>query len=262
MGLWLRGAFLALVAWFAAFGPARADDLQRILDGGVIRIGVCLSAEPAGFRDGEGQPRGYDVDIATLLATELGVKLELVEVTGSTRVPQLIAGAIDVIACNITATTERARTIDFSFPYLRTGIKLLVQRNSGIRGFGDIGDRIFVVGRGTTGETMARERAPDAELTFVENPGDAVLIMRQGQAVAYVEDSLTVDYIAATFPDQLEALPEVYSSDAICFGVRKGNPDLLRWLDLFASIYVSSGKYTETYAKWWGGPPPTLTPVW
>jgi len=243
--------------------PARADDLQRILDAGTLRAGVCLTAEPAGYRDGENIPRGYDVDMAGLLAEGLGVKLELVEVTGPTRMPQLLSGAIDVIICNITATPERAKSIDFSFPYLRTGIKLLVQRNAGIAGFDDIGaDRSLIVGRGTTGEAMAKARAPEAGFIYVENPGDAILLLRQGEADAYVEDSLAIDYIAKAYPDLLEALPEVYSSDAICFGIRKGNPDFLRWLDLFASIYVSSGKYAEIYGKWWGEPPPALTPVW
>ena len=137
-----------------------------------------------------------------------------------------------------------------------------MQRNSGIRSFEDIGSRRLVVGRGTTGETMGRQRAPDAQLIFVESPGDAALLMRQGQADAYVEDSLTVDYIAAAYPDQVEVLPEIYSSDAICFGIRKANPELLRWLDLFASTYVSSGRYEATYAKWWGEAPPVLTPIW
>ncbi len=259
---WLKAVPLGLVVWVASWGATQADDLQRIIAAGAIKVGVCLSAEPAGFRDSDGMPRGYDVDVATQLAAALEVNLDLVEVTGATRMPQLLSGMIDVIACNITATTERARVIDFSFPYLRTGIKLLVQRGSGIRSLEDIGNRRLVVGRGTTGETMARQRAPDAELIFVENPGDATLLMRQGQADAYVEDSLTVDYIAAAFPSQLEVLPETYSSDAICFGIRKGNPDLLRWLDLFASTYVSSGKYEATYGKWWGEAPPVLTPIW
>jgi polar amino acid transport system substrate-binding protein len=262
MKSWLKGLVLGLVACVVPLGAAQADDLQRILSAGSIKVGVCLSAEPAGFRDGEGMPRGYDVDVANQLADALGVDLELVEVTGATRMPQLLSGMIDVIACNITATTERAREIDFSFPYLRTGIKLLVQRGSSIRSFEDIGDRRLIVGRGTTGEIMGRQRAPEAQLTFVESPGDATLLMRQGQADAYIEDSLTVDYIAAAFPDQLEVLPGIYSSDAICFGIRKGSPELLRWLDLFASTYVSSGQYGATYAKWWGEAPPVLTPIW
>ena len=53
-----------------------------------------------------------------------------------------------------------------------------VQRRSGIRGFEDIGSQIrLIVGRGTTGETMARQRVPDAQFIFVESPGDAMLLM-------------------------------------------------------------------------------------
>ena len=70
------------------------------------------------------------------------------------------------------------------------------------------------------------------------------------------------DYLAKAYPDLFESLPDTYSHDAIALGIRKGNPDFLRWLDMFTSIYVSSGKYAETYGKWWGGEPPVLNPVW
>ena len=254
---------LIIVVLIAGLGASRADDLQRILDAGVVRVGVCLGAEPAGFRDSEGNPRGYDVEVASLMAEALGVDIDIVEVTGATRMPDLIAGRIDVIACNITATTERARSIAFSAPYLRTGIKLLVQRSAGIAGFEDIGPQTrFVVGRGTTGETQAKERAPDAQFIYVEDPGDATLLMHLGKGDVYIEDSLVIDYIAKARPAELEALPQTYSFDAICFGIRHGNPDFLRWLDLFASIYVSSGKYAEVYGRWWGGEPPPLVAIW
>jgi polar amino acid transport system substrate-binding protein len=254
---------LIAVALAGAAAPVRADDLQRILDAGTIRIGVCLDAEPTGYRDSEGNPLGYDIDVAGQVASELGVELELVQVTIASRIPDLVAGRVDIVACNITATTERAKTIDFSYPYLRTAIKLVVQRDSGIAGFADIvaGTRV-IVGRGTTGEALMRARAPEADLLFVENPGDAELMLRLRDAEAYIEDSLVVDYIGKAYPEQLMVLPESYSFDAISFGVRKGNPDLLRWLDLFASIYVSSGRYAETYGKWWGETPPELLPVW
>jgi polar amino acid transport system substrate-binding protein len=259
----MRQIILVIITLLACAGAARADDLQRILEAGSVRVGVCLSAEPAGYRDSSGVPRGYDVDVATLMAEALGVELELIEVTGATRIPDLLAGRIDVIACNITATTERARSIAFSAPYLRTGIKLLVHRDGGIGGFEDMGAATrFIVGRGTTGEALARQRAPDARFIYVENPGDATLLMHRGEGDVYIEDSLVIDYIAKARPAELEALPRTYSFDAICFGVRQGNPDFLRWLDLFASVYVSSGKYAEVYGRWWGGEPPPLMAIW
>jgi polar amino acid transport system substrate-binding protein len=252
-----------VAAFLSAATSARAEDLHRILDAGTVRIGVCVDSEPSGYRDSDGNFHGYDIDVATLVAEALGVELALVRVTVVSRMPELLAGRIDIVACNITATTERAKTIDFSFPYLRTGIKLLVQRDAGISGLDDVDAAArVVVGRGTTGEMFVGARFPEAQVLFAENPGDAELLLRLRQADVYIDDSLIVDYIAKDHPDQLVALPETYSVDAIAFGIRKGNPELLRWLDLFASTYVSSGKYAEVYGKWWGGPPPPLTPIW
>ena len=259
---WIMSALAGIAMLCGTAAPAHADDLQRILDAKKVRAGICLTSEPAGFRDGQNNPTGYDVDVANMLAAQLGVDLEIIEVEGSTRIPMLLSDKIDVIICNITATTERAKSVDFSFPYLRTGIRLLVQKDGGITGFQDLAGKKVVVGRGTTGEAMIKQRAPEAELVYIESPGDAILLMRQKKADAYIEDSLGIDWIAKTYADQLMSLPETYSSDPITIGVRKDNPSFLRWLDLFASVYVSSGKYDETYFKWWGTEAPKLNPVW
>ncbi len=261
MKKWIGWA-LALAAFLGATVSTQADDLQDIISEGKLRAGVCLTSQPAGFRDGDNTPMGYDVDVATLLAEQLGVELEIIETTGQTRIPMLLSDRIDVIICNITATTERAKSLDFSFPYLRTGIRLLVQKDSDIDGFESLAGKKVVVGRGTTGEAMMRDRAPDADLVYVENPGDGLLLMRQQKVDAYIEDSLGVDWYAQTYPDLFRSLPETYSSDPITIGVRKNNPSFLRWLDLFASRYVSSGTYDEYYMKWWGQEAPKLNPIW
>ena len=259
----MRHLFLLLAGLLLCVQSAQAADADNLMEAKRIRIGVCLAAEPVGFRDTNGQPRGYDVDVATLLAESLGAELELVETTVPTRIPDLLGGQFDVIGCNLTATPERGRSVDLSFPYLRTGLKLIVRRDSGVAGFDDLGaGKRIAVGRGTTGERLAEERAPKAELVYITSPGDALLLMRQGRAEAYVNDSLIVDYMAKANPDPVVVLDGIYTVDAIAFGVRKGNPEFLRWLDLFASTYVSSGQYARTYAKWWGGAPPPLQPIW
>ena len=96
------------------------------------------------------------------------------------------------------------------------------------------GTRI-VIHRATTGEELVRTRLPEVEYVYAESPGDAVLLIRQGAADAYVEDSLVIDTLAMQHPELVRALPETYTVDAVAFGIRKGNPGLLRWLDIFAS---------------------------
>ncbi len=99
---------------------------------------------------------------------------------------------------------------------------------------------------------MAGRSAPDAQLTYVERSrASAILLMRLGaRPTPMSRTAFTVDYIAAAYPDQLEVLPETYSSDAICFGVRKGKsrvPALARPLRLH--LCVVRAATTPTYAK-------------
>lgn len=258
----LRMVLAAFVTILCAL-PAFGDDLERLREAGIVRIGICFGAEPVGFKDSSGTPRGYDVDVATLMAEAMGVEPEFVEVTVPSRIGDLLAGRIDIIACGITATPQRALQIDFSFPYLRTGLKFLVRRDGSVREMDDVGAGTRVlVGRDSTGDRLMNQRAPEAQFVYVDTPSDAALLMLRGEGDVYVNDSLIVDYIAKAHVDALEVPPRTYSFDAISFGVRKGNPDLLRWLDLFSSVFVSSGQYAEVYGRWWGGEPPPLTPVW
>lgn len=255
-------AVLVLAASLGS-GKAVAGQLQEILDRGEITVGIALGGEPIGFRNARNEPAGYDVDVAHLLARRLGVDLKIVEVTGANRIPMLKSRQIDVIIANITATLERAKAIDFTMPYLRAGVKILVQRGSGIQSLEDLDGRRVVVGRGGTGEQLIRKRVPGAELVYVDNYApEGILLMRQGRADAALEDNSLIDYTAKQHPDRLIALPATYTSDAICFGVRKGDPDFLRWLDMFISEYVRSGLYEKYYQKWWGTKPASITPRW
>lgn len=259
----MRLLLVCAVTLLALAAPAHAEDFDRIQLAGIMKVGICLNVEPFGYRDSEDQPKGFDVDLARTMAMQFGVALQIVDTVKATRVEDLLQKRFDILICNMTATAERARRIDFSFPYVRTGIKMLVRRGAGIAGIGDVGPQTrLVVVRGTMSDTLAQQRAPASSRTYVGSPGDATLRLLSGEADAMLDDGLTVDHIARAHPAELVALPEVYSDDALAIAIRKDNPDLLRWLDLFVSTYVSSGKYAELYGKWFDGAPPPLPAVW
>ncbi len=76
-------------------------------------------------------------------------------------IPALKTGKIDLIISSMTETPERAQSIDFSDPYLNTGLCLLVKKDSPIQGIGDV-DRpgvTVVVKQGTTGQAYARDHS-------------------------------------------------------------------------------------------------------
>lgn len=72
---------------------------------------------PYGITNKEVQPDGADVDVAKLLAKDLGVTLEIVSVNGASRIPTRLSGKADVIISSFSIGPERANTAAFSIPY-------------------------------------------------------------------------------------------------------------------------------------------------
>lgn len=255
-------ATLAVVAGTAL--PSFAGMIDDIRSRGTIRIGVSLGGEPIGFRDTQNNPVGYDVDVATMLAEKIGVPVEFVDVSGDARISMLVSGQIDVAVANTSATLERAKTVDFTIPYNRAGLRILVQKDAGITDLKGLAGKKVVVGRGTTGETFLKKAVPEAELVYVDQfAPDGVLQLQQKRVDAAIEDSSLLDYLATKNPE-LVTLPGLHSNDPIGIAVAKGDPEFVRWLDMFVSDYIQSGAYEANYKKWWGtdANPPTLTPLW
>jgi ABC-type amino acid transport substrate-binding protein len=255
-------AALALVA--STVIPATAGMLDDIKSRGTVRIGVSLGGEPIGFRDAQNNPVGYDVDVATMLAEKLGVPVEFTDVSGDARVSMLVAGQLDIVVANTSATLERAKSVNFSIPYNRAGLRVIVQKDAGIKTLADLAGKKVVVGRGTTGETFMKKAVPDAQLVYVDTfSPDGVLQLQQKRVDAAIEDSSLLDYLA-TQNDSLVTLEGLYSNDPIGIAVAKGDPEFVRWIDMFVSDYIQSGAYEANYKKWWGesANPPALNPIW
>jgi ABC-type amino acid transport substrate-binding protein len=255
-------AAIAVVAGSAL--PCFAGMLDDIRSRGTIRIGVSLGGEPIGFRDDQNNPVGYDVDVAKRLAEKIGVPVEFTDVSGDARISMLVSGQIDVAIANTSATLERAKVVNFSIPYNRAGLRIIVQKDAGIKDLKDLAGKKIVVGRGTTGETFLKTAVPDAELVYVDQfAPDGVLQLQQKRVDAAIEDSSLLDYLATKNPT-LVTLAGLYSNDPIGMAVAKGDPEFVRWLDMFVSDYIQSGAYEANYKKWWGpeANPPALNPQW
>ena len=263
----MQRVLTALAALLVTAGlslPASAGKLEDIQKAGVVKIGVSLGGEPVGFRDAQNNPVGYDVDVANLLAQKLGVKVEFSDVSGDARISMLVSGQLDIVVANTSVTLERGKSVDFTIPYNRAGLRVIVQKDSGITSLEGLAGHKVVVGRGTTGETFLKKAVPNAELVYTDNfAPDGVLLLQQKRVDAAIEDSSLLDFLATKNPG-LVTLPGLYSNDPIGIAVAKGDPEFVRWLDMFVSDYIESGAYEANYKKWWGDTanPPKLNPIW
>jgi polar amino acid transport system substrate-binding protein len=97
--------------------PAHADVLANIQKAGVIRVAIPNDFPPFGSLGPDLKLQGYDIDMANLVAKELGVKAELVPVTSTNRIPFLTTGKVDIVISSLGKNAERAKVIDFTQAY-------------------------------------------------------------------------------------------------------------------------------------------------
>lgn len=240
----------------AGGGAAAADSaLKHVLASGTLKVATCLSFTPFGFTNPQGQPDGYDVDIANELAKEMGVKLEIVDTTSSNRIPNLQTNKVDVVFCNFTRTLERAKEISFTDPYVVATEGLLVRTGSGVTSLDDMKGRTVAVVKGSTNADVLRDRGIDVKIAEYDSSQAAVLAVKQGQADSMVEDSNYLQYQAKLNPGLEVVTSKLVPLEYNAFGVKQGDQVWADYLNLFLFELNTSGKNLELYRKWFGADP-------
>ena len=132
MKLMSRKAFLTIVSLLPIFYNISASaDVTEIKKKKVLVVGVKDSLYPFGFVNEKSRTlEGYDIDFAKAVADKLGVNIELKPVTSANRIPLLMEENVDLLACTMTITPERAKQIDFSYPYFVSKQKFIVKKGT------------------------------------------------------------------------------------------------------------------------------------
>ncbi|HKU69563.1 MAG TPA: transporter substrate-binding domain-containing protein, partial [Burkholderiales bacterium] len=150
------GLTLALFVAVAASGNAVAQDtLKKIKDTGVVKIGNRDASIPLSYLDDKQKPVGYGVDICLKVVDAIkaelkmpNLKVEFVPVTSQTRIPILTGGNIDLECGSTTNSVERQKQVAFAPTYFMTGTKIIVKKNSGIKGYDDLKGKTVSVSTG------------------------------------------------------------------------------------------------------------------
>lgn len=140
---WLAALLLAILA-----PTVMADDQAKPLV-----VGMELAYPPFEMTDTAGKPTGVSVDIANALGKSLARPVVIQNMAFDGLIPALKAGKVDLVISSMTATAERAQSIDFSDPYISTGLCLLLKKDSTAQSIADLDKDGFKVAvkKGTTG---------------------------------------------------------------------------------------------------------------
>ncbi len=208
-------------------------------------VGMELNYPPFEMTDEQGHPSGVSVDLAEALGKYLGRSVRIENTPFDGLIPALKTGRIDLIISSMTATPERARSIDFSDFYVKTGLCLLIARSSSVQSIEDLDQpgRVVAVKNGTTGHTYAAQNIKNARVLVLDQENACVLEVVEGKADAFIYDQLSTYQNWRHHEDTTRPVLRPFQQESWAVGVRKGDTNLLSQVNAFLKDFRAKGGF-------------------
>lgn len=234
---WLAALLLAILA-----PTVMADDQAKPLV-----VGMELAYPPFEMTDTAGKPTGVSVDIANALGKSLARPVVIQNMAFDGLIPALKAGKVDLVISSMTATAERAQSIDFSDPYISTGLCLLLKKDSTAQSIADLDKDGFKVAvkKGTTGHLYATNHLKKARVLVLDKESAAVLEVAQGKADAFIYDQMSTYQNWQRNKETTRAILEPFQKESWAVGLRKGNDELKAGVNRFIKAYREEGGFAQ-----------------
>lgn len=246
------------MAFFAQF--AAADTLSDIKARGTAMVAIDLGTPPFGSVDNAMKPQGLDVDVAEKIAKDLGVKLQIVQVTGPNRIPFLLTSKADFVVSSFGIRPERQKVIDFSKPYIANPLLVAARDGKVYKNFTELlGKRVAVV-RGSGQDIEITAKAPQGvEIVRYDDDATVINAFLTGQADVFGGPLSTVLVLAKNYPDRNIVPGFDYKLEPLGIGMRKGDDALRNWLDEWVMKNRADGTLGGIFKKWTGVALPDMT---
>jgi len=233
--------------------------MDRITSRGELRVGISGDMPPMNLLTKEDKVIGMDVDLATMIADAMGVRLSVQRIDFNSLLPALESGRIDMIVSNMTMTPDRNLKAAFVGPYFTSGKAFLTKRSSiaQAKGLPDVNSPqyTFVALKGSTSEAVIVRGAPQAKHLTAATQNDAIQMVVDGKADAMIADFPIC--VVAVYRNPAAGLVSVVTPityEPIGIAVPKGDPHLLNWLGNFLQGLEKAGYMQDLRQKWFAQP--------
>jgi len=219
-------------------------------------VGVPYDLPPFGFVANSDSVRGFNVDIARVLADYWlpdPAALELVPITPLTAAPMLAAGDLDLVIAPLTQTWEREEWVDFSQPYFVDRQALLVRRESGITALADLAGKTVAALDDAQAQAALRTFAAEnnVELSIVPFPehGAVWRAVAAGQMDAGLLVGMAASRLAGVEPG-LATIEIPASARSYHIGLPDGDLALVTRVNETLQAMRRDGTYDALYRTW------------
>ena len=261
---WLAVAVLTLPLLLACGKPAEPASATPTTSApsptlAVLRVAIDPTYEPFTYKTADGQPVGFDVDIANALCVEIKRQCVFVEQVWDGMIPGLMARKYDAIISSMGITEERLAQIDFTDRYYKTPSRLVLKKSFPFDGLGSIKGKRIGVGKATIQEKYALGELKPAGVKVVsyEAQDQVYLDLHAGRIDGTVADFVEVSGGFLSKPEGQDyhlVGPELddpkYFGTGAGIGVRKGDTALRDTLNTAIQAIRSNGVYKTINDKY------------
>ena len=242
--------------------PANAQKttstIEQIKQAGKVRIGVFSDKPPFGYVDAQGKSQGFDVEIAKAITKDLlgdENKAEFVLVEAANRAEYLVSNKVDIILANFTVTPARKEVVDFANPYMKVALGVVSKDGGVITDIEQLKGKTLLLNKGTTADAYFTKNYPEIKTLKFEQNTETFEALRDGRGDALAHDNTLLFAWAKENPGFTVGIKNLGDQDTIAPAVKKGDTELLNWLNTEIQKLGKEGVLKQAYDK-------TLLPIY
>ena len=216
-------------------GTTMAD----IAEAGTVTVGTKFDQPGFGLQNLEGEPEGFDVEVAKIIAGAMGIApedIEWKESTSDIREQVIEDGEVDFVVATYTINDERKERITFAGPYYEAGQMLMVAAdNDAIETPEDLADnpdaKVCSVTGSTPSETIKEYLASEDQLVLFDVYDKCADALENGQVDVVTTDNV----ILLGFVDESEGafklVGEQFTEEPYGIGIEKGDVEFCEFIN-------------------------------
>ncbi|WP_163195639.1 transporter substrate-binding domain-containing protein [Clostridium thermarum] len=199
--------------------------------------------------DGKENIVGFDIDIAKEIAKDMGLELEIKDISFEGLLGALASDKVDIVIAGMTPTEKRKESADFSKIYYNAthGVVMKKEAATQVKSLGDLNGKVVGVQQGSIQAEMVHEKVTNAkEIKEVPKITDLILMLQTGKVDAVVMEKPVAESYSKT--NSSIALTSIEVSDEAggsAVAIKKGNIDLVKKVDETIDRLLKEGKIDE-----------------
>ncbi|CAM3388071.1 transporter substrate-binding domain-containing protein [Marinicrinis lubricantis] len=234
---------------------APANLFEEMKQSGKIRVGLMGTYKPYNFMNENQELDGFDVDVAKAVAEHIGVEPEFITGEFSGLIEGLQGEKYDVLISQVTITEDRKKTMDFSDPYVKNAVNIVVNDdNTTIQSLEDFKGKRIGVGLGTNDEKYLRDvvmpEVGNFEIATYNDVITSLMDLNNGRIDATINNVFAIQPLIEENNFKIKAVGEPIKEDYAGIAMRKDNPELLEAINGALEEMKTDGTFQDIFQKW------------